>query len=244
MGDRPILFSAPMVRALLDGRKTQTRRIINFPCVENVIEFVHVSTDRRTGVPVFEMKDAAGQHLTRPAGKHCVTPHYSPRFAKGDRLYVRETWSADRLMDGFKPRDMLADSPIWYWADGNPTEGDWIKPKPGIHMPRWASRLTLTVTDVRVQRIQDIRHADAAAEGVSPYAPHRAPQGGSCDGDSSGFDDCARCGFRQLWANINGAKTWYDNVWVVAVTFSVKRGNIDEVEEQGFSRLREKNHHP
>lgn len=138
MTDRPILFSASMIRALLDGRKTQTRRVIHFPGVDNVIEFVQVSTDRRSGIPIFEIKDATGKHLTRPAGKGCVTPHYSPRFANGDRLYVRETWSADRLMEGFKPRDMLADSPVWYWADGNPTEGDWITPKPGIHMPRWA----------------------------------------------------------------------------------------------------------
>ncbi|MGQ3299685.1 hypothetical protein [Reyranella sp.] len=210
MTDRPILFSAPMVKSLLDGRKTQTRRIINLPGVANVVEFVHVGTDSRTGVPVFEMKDAAGRHLTRPTGKGSVSPHYSPRFAKGDRLYVRETWSAEHLWSGVKPSEIPC-GPIWYWADGEPREGDWTKPKVAIHMPRWASRLTLTVTDMRVQRLQEISEADALAEGVT--APF-----------SEGY---FRTSYRDLWNVINGAGAWDANPWIVAVSFSVERRNID-----------------
>lgn len=256
MADRPILFSAPMVRALLDGRKTQTRRIINFPGVENVVEFVQVGTDSRTGTPVFEMKDAAGQHLNRPAGKHCVTPHYSPRFAKGDRLWVKETWRDEHpiaIQEGRYSQPGRAGIPgppgvsyrTIYRADGEPLQAwrradgehpyftldgpadDAAARHPTVcstfnradgrgafwdsarYMPRWASRLTLTVTDVRVQRLQEISKADAQAEGTGvEFMDHRLA-------------------FEAIWRTINGAGAWESNPWVVALTFTVERRNID-----------------
>lgn len=246
MTDRPILFSAPMVRGLIreverpGTGKTQTRRIINFPGVENVIEFVQIGTDKRSGVPVFEMKDAAGQHLTRPAGKHCVTPHYSPRFAKGDRLWVRETVACGACAPG-KPSHWTPSfwrreqgtprnpNGLWYAADDLAPEkpitdrGRWV---PGIHMPRWASRLTLTVTDVRVQRLQEISKADCLAEGID-----RDCGDGCCWKDyGSGVRPSLfspRDSYRSLWESINGADAWRHNPWIVALSFTVERRNID-----------------
>lgn len=207
MADRPILFSAPMVRALIDGRKTQTRRIIKPP-------------------PPFVLGDDIDAPL--------MAGNIPLRFAVGDRLWVRE-----RFYPAFRRTE--TNSGCVYLADADEFMGGFgrgqhrwdsktVKWKPSIHMPRWASRITLDVSDARVQRIQDIRHADAKAEGVLPFAPHRAPQGGSCDGDSSGFDDCARCAFKMLWADINGGAAWFKNPWVIALSFAVDRRNIDAAE--------------
>ncbi len=184
MTDRPILFSAPMVRALLDGRKTQTRRILK------------------------------PQPLMGYAPD--VTASKGIRFAKGDRLWVRETWSAEHLWAGTKPRDIPC-GPFWFWPDGDPSDGDWTKPKPGIHMPRWASRLTLTVTDVRVERLQEISEGDAIAEGSRE--PSLVPIIGACWSE--------RDAYAKLWEYINGPGSWGANPWVVALTFTVEQRNID-----------------
>jgi hypothetical protein len=220
MADRPILFSAPMVQALLAGRKTQTRRILK----PQPPRFQHYGRDIMdwglSGIYQEDDQEGTSKWMLDVQTDVDDNSHevIDVRFAKGDRLYVRETWSADRLMSGFKPRDMLTSTPIWYWADGNPHDGDWIKPKPGIHMPRWASRLTLTVTDVRVERLHQIVPADAIAEGI--FAPA-----------NSQTIDCAtrdpRDDYRALWNNINGANAWDANPWVVAVSFTVERKNID-----------------
>lgn len=251
--DRPILFSGPMVRALLDGRKTQTRRILK---------------DQPGEIDRPFMMDDGSWHVTDSRGGH-MSP-LAVRFAKGDRLWVKETHSVGAWdEDGTVWIDYTADSvrsralepPDEDFVErlcakldkaGVPTKDngfygddipDRLLKRVSIHMPRWASRLTLAVTDVRVQKIQDIRHADAVAEGPHPFAPHRAPQGGSCDGDPSGFDDCARCAFRRLWADINGGKTWYDNVWVVAVSFTVEKRNIDS-EQDAEDAARRRNPSP
>ena len=127
------------------------------------------------------------------------------------------------------PGQWSAGEPIWYWADGNPTEGDWTKPKPSIHMPRWASRLTLTVSDVRVQRLQDCSDDDAAAEGLT-YLD---------DGPGAGFwivDGTPVCSagsveaYAQLWNHINGDGAWEANPWIVAITFTVEKRNIDALQ--------------
>jgi hypothetical protein len=236
MTDRPILFSAPMVRALLDGRKTQTRRVIDFPGIENVVEFVHVGTNRESGLREYEMKDAAGQHVARPRGKHSVCHIYSPRFAVGDRLYVREAWCAHwgrpeegacEIRHGNVKQSngeiiVLPHAEDQLWAYYRAGRGE--KPlshvpwKPGIHMPRWASRLTLTVTDVRVQRVQEISEADAKAEGLFAKlygaAPHQE----------------FRRGFMTLWNSLNAKRGfgWDANPWVAALTFTVAKRNIDQ----------------
>jgi hypothetical protein len=137
MADRPILFSGPMVRALLDGSKTQTRRA--FKGVEEVRPgYFHVFGG---GGDIFCDGDAEVKHWA---------PSYL-RIAPGDRLYVREHWFTWGIFDDLAPSQLTGKEGVSYIADSNegPRPG---KFRQGMHMPRWASRLTLTVTDVRVER--------------------------------------------------------------------------------------------
>ena len=143
MKERPILFSAPMVWAILEGRKTQTRRIV-------------------IPQPDFISPDNVPRKTTGP-GLHPYIP--CPYGQPGDRLWVRETFSGPHYQSKSHPRDWIDSDPIWYWADGNPEAGDWTPPKPSIHMPRWASRLLLEVVSVRVERLNAISVSDAIAEG-------------------------------------------------------------------------------
>ena len=217
MADRPILFSAPMVRALLDGRKTQTRRVIQPFAYDPAL---------RPGMAGYK---------PAPLGLWQVDsggPYFLPRHTIGDRLWVREGFSYDRL-----DVDRDGTLPPWYWADGNPDGGDWTRPKPSIHMPRLASRLTLTVTDVRAQRLQDISEADAVAEGVEPLHTGYFPYGittflTTFIGDREVPAQCCRTAshsFEMLWNSIHGPAAWDANPWVAAISFDVRRGNIDEV---------------
>lgn len=212
MADRPILFSAPMVRALLAGTKTQTRRALRMP--EGPIDAIF----QQDGVWW------TGDALT--GEKDGDIPI---RIKIGDRLWVREAFSYSwSVKDDTEARHLM---PVWYWADDNPDRGDWSKPKPSIHMPRWASRLTLTVTDVRVQRLQDISEEDALAEGMdmataravlSPDEMHAFSYALMVTPHATG-----RIIFETIWEQINGAGSWAANPWVVAYTFTVERRNID-----------------
>ncbi|MBB4642327.1 hypothetical protein [Rhizorhapis suberifaciens] len=213
MADRPILFSAPMVRALLDGRKTQTRRIIT-----------------TTG------KDMApGQILIFEGPRFGGTAYrFAPRFAVSDRLYVREEWSTHPSVDPMAPRDLGVGTPVYYrgtyeWSPSDTIGSPFGRRRAGMHMPRWASRLTLTVTDVRVQRLQDISEEDAIAEGVSCYICGTGPIDGTSEHDCGCFHskDLAIPSYRYLWDMINGIDAWDENPWVVAVSFDVRKGNID-----------------
>jgi hypothetical protein len=206
MADRPIIFSAPMVRALLDGSKTQTRRLLNpqpktflVDGAECDVAAVHVD----------------GELLPRVATGKVLTGQ-KLAYAKGDRLYVREA---------FFPRPCLPERAAVprYRADEDRSEwrGLW---RPSIHMPRWASRLTLTVDDVRVERLQAISEVDARAEGAPKL---------SWDGEGHWFQDDAagtfRCGFAGLWQHLHDTQSWDANPFVVALTFRVERGNIDRL---------------
>lgn len=209
MADRPIIFSAPMVRALMDGRKTQTRRVMN-PQPSGI-------KSARTFGPGWAIA---------PESNRCTVDFKAPAFVFGDRLYVREAWSGPYAWHNMKPADRRkCGSPqaldVWYWADGNPECGDWESPRPSIHMPRWASRLTLTVTEVRVQRLQDISEDDAAAEGV--HATRVMSEGYHLSSPSF------VAMFEGLWNSLHGAEAWDANPWVVALTFTVQRGNIDQI---------------
>ena len=104
-------------------------------------------------------------------------------------------------------------SRIWYWADGNPTEGDWTRPRPSIHMPRWASRILLEITAVRVERLQDISETDAEAEGIQEIVDAGVDHDGT-----------PRDAYRALWEQINGAGSWSANPWVWVVEF--KRAEV------------------
>jgi hypothetical protein len=221
MADRPILFSAPMVRALLAGIKTQTRRALR-PQPDWLPE---VHSTRNDNGPFFWPVGALGQQCGRPVLAS------EARYVVGDRLWVREAFSYSfAVKDDVEARHLM---PVWYWADSDPDHGDWSKPKPSIHMPRWASRLTLTVTDVRVERLQDISEDDAQAEGRAPCS-----RCGDCGWVNSGPDggwQCTEhlCGapdrewYAELWDSINGPDAWEANPWVVAVSFDVERRNID-----------------
>ena len=150
MTEKPIIFSAPMVRALLDGRKTQTRRILKPQIV------CHTGP-----VPAFTWGKFSGLYPDDWFGYGNAIDGALP-YAVGDRLWVREAFSYDRL-----DVDKDGTLPPWYWADGNPSSGDWTKPKPSIHMPRWASRITFEVTEVRVQRLQEISEEDTIVRASS-----------------------------------------------------------------------------
>ena len=210
MADKQILFSAPMVRALLDGRKTQTRRVINAPSAHDAIA-------------VF------GADFLTLRGNFGLLPI---RAHRGDRLWVREAWRSMDGLDGSNATEIAANcieagyrrpwAPLHYEADG--ARVDWIAEPRGFgtkagryrharFMPRWASRLTLIVTDVRVQRLQEISRGDAMAEGC-PFS-NMADGPTPCDW------------FADLWNSINGPEAWDANLWVAAYSFRVIRANID-----------------
>lgn len=188
MTEKPILFFGPMVRAILEGRKTMTRRIVSekhLPWIEGAVG--HYVT---------------GEWANRPF------PYGKP----GDRLWVRETWRTSKILDSKKPSS-FSRWPVRYEADGEVNRcgalyGD-VKGKirPAIFMPRWASRLTLEITGVRVERLQEISEADAIAEGVT--MPDRIPE----PPDWWSYRD----EFAYLWDQINGAESWQSNpfVWVI-----------------------------
>lgn len=225
MTDRPILFSAPMVQAILreirnpGTGKTQTRRVLK-PQPPEASHF-HSKLNAQSGqVAIFS------HPLSNEQWKRSLT--YSP----GDRLWVREAWRAERSWDNRPPRDLFAADPIWTEADGewsdivSPSSGFTIgKLRPSMFMPRWASRITLDVTDVRVQRLQEIDEQDAKAEGVTE---------GSIRDEVSGVLEgwSAKTSFRTLWDSLNADRApWADNPWVVAVTFRPHLCNIDQMEK-------------
>ncbi len=194
--ERPVLFSGPMVRAISEGRKTQTRRV-----VQGVDEtYVGVEDGK-----VWYM-DECGDCLDAPC----------PFGVPGDRLWVRESllWKCERI------DETCVESGHVYAA----TPDDWVeeyvnqKPMPrknipSIHMPRWASRLTLEVVSVRPELLQAISEADAIAEGCEPIPVRVDP-----------IDTEYRAGFAQLWASISGEGSWDANPWVWVVEFK-----LDEV---------------
>lgn len=208
MTDRPILFSAPMVRALLDGRKTQTRRMIK----------------ARGDCCLFD-GSWSDSYVLDPGNAEWRAR--SIRFAVGDRLWVKETWRAHRAYDQYRPGLIGTESRIWYEADGRDNCDQHGKGRPSIFMPRWASRLTLCVTDVRVERLQACSEADALAEGAyrgkasGRIADNHAAM---CLGD---WFASARGWYADLWDRINGPGAWEANPWVVAVSFDVIKENID-----------------
>jgi hypothetical protein len=163
---------------------------------------------------------------------------FAPPYAVGDRLYVREHWKTDCRYDGEAPRELSTTAPILTLADSTvhtrAFAKEWGKHRQGMHMPRWASRLWLAVTDVRVQRVQDCSEVDAVAEGIE--ARGVGALWGWIDYQEENphitrhYAD-PRESYRSLWDSLHTAEgtTWDANPWVVAVTFDVHRGNIDQV---------------
>lgn len=206
MTDKPILFSAPMVCAILDGRKTQTRRILK---VEPIKLEGGMHDDLEIGREYLSILKG---------GRHFALPTHAIRIKAGDRLYVREHWRTASVHDNTPPRDLHSQTIVEYVADGgNLAIG---KHRQAMHMPKWASRLTLLVTDVRVERLQDISETDAKAEGVSDEFT---------DYELYGQSQPYRFGYSSLWNMINGEGAWQANPWVVAYTFRPILGNIDHI---------------
>jgi hypothetical protein len=205
MRDIPIIFSGPMVRALLDGRKTMTRRL------------------------------AWGKRYRRRNGEEGGLLPSSWQFVMpGDRLWVRENWAlkdcgrrvgvdAATWPQGFpvdRAQYIATDTAPSTNTDGSPY---WWNQRPCIHMPRWASRLTLVVTSTKDETLQAITELDAMLEGVEPaVAGHRG------DGEPI---KTYRTGFCRLWNQLHGESAWLDNPQVVALTFTVHKQNIDAMRE-------------
>lgn len=169
MKERPILFSAPMVRAILNDQKTQTRRVVRWKPREPGLNLLASSmslgyycTDVPASGYVLHSRGAGACWNDRTYPAHC------PYGAVGDRLWVRETfWHRNgRFHHG--GRDVMYAEDVARIPTGTLVEGDWIK-RPSIHMPRWASRLSLELTDVRVERLQAITEDDARAEGIQEF---------------------------------------------------------------------------
>lgn len=204
MKERPILFSGEMVRAILDGTKTQTRRVVKMPAA---VQFEPEQGD--TPADLNDLQEMAwfDDHEAGPGFYAWLSeypeegsmPVRCPYGEPGERLWVRETfapaWCGDWVYAADYSKERLAEKDA---------RGFW---KPSIHMPRQASRLTLEVTAVRVERLQDISEADARAEGCPAQAP-----------------GLPRHWYAQLWDRINGAGAWDANPWVWVVEFHKVEG--------------------
>lgn len=199
MKERPILFSAPMVRAILDGRKTQTRRILNGPWA-----------------------DALDLRLCKPA----LIESRCPYGMLGDRLWVREThapqsdcwgsWARALSGERIRPDELVLHYAADYSHDERPFIEKW---RPSIHMPRWASRILLEITGVRIERLQTISEADALAEGVTRQM--RSEFGWAANESEETFNARqARSTYGLLWESINGPGSWAANPWVWVVEFN------------------------
>jgi len=215
MREHPILMSGEMIRAILDGRKTQTRRVMNPQPPEWVlIQFAQ---------SFLKWPPSEGNNRVFRWGMNTYSPKC--RYGRpGHRLWVRETWHTDTTnLDRAQAEheDAISLSPISYRADTAfhsdlmpedvlPVDAGWCW-RPSIHMPRWASRLMLEVVSVKVERIKDISPMDCIAEGItrstSPYFSDRA--------------DDERTWFRDLWDSINAKRGfgWDVNPWVWVVEF-------------------------
>lgn len=184
MKERPILFNGPMVRALLDGQKTQTRRAVKGFALE-----------------LLQPDNFTPEYVALPENRNC------PYGYSGDRLWVREAFRFCAEVDDVKPRDIDAAYRVWYEADA-PRQPGFGKLRPSMFMPRWASRITLEIVSVHVDRLQDISEADAESEGTTPSIV-------GADLDHLKF--CA--GYQTLWESLNGAGSWAANPWVWVVEF-------------------------
>jgi hypothetical protein len=236
MSDLPILFKGPMVQALIrEARapgtgKTQTRRPLE---IESGIAREPQWRAERDPNGVWRLV-ADSENLSGS-----IFPFL--RIAVGDRLYVREQWRTETAFDGFAPNELKATIPVHYEADGHRVRwrDDWQaidfpgRLRQGIHMPRWASRITLTVTEVRVQRLQEISEADALAEGMTQETADATMSPDELAVYASTHILCpearGRILYEHIWDHINGAGAWEINPWVAAYTFAVALGNIDQI---------------
>ena len=207
--EKPILVSTEMVRAIQEGRKTQTRRVIKLPGKIGGLKMENITADDKDCIAFVE--------------------HFNPYGQPGDHLWVRETWQGNRQRVAYRADMMsygIADT--FNWITGESEENakifpsivpQWktIKWRPSIHMPRWASRITLEVTGVRVERVQEITPEDCEEEGIeSPFDVDDA------DWTAQSVWDMQMKGkFQKLWDSINAKRgySWAANPWVWVIEF-------------------------
>lgn len=206
MTDKPILMAGPMALATWEGRKTVTRRVVK--------EASLIDADCTDEVRPF----GDGSYYVCARDGTYMNGQFRPPYAPGDRLWVRETWAVSTVYDGTPPREINpGGKPNWCGIRYAATdERLGIKDRPSIHMPRWASRMTLTVTDVRAERLLSITEEDARAEGPD------------LDRGDGRLHPLYRLAFANLWDSLAkpGAR-WDDNPWVWRIAFTAERRNID-----------------
>lgn len=211
MKERPILFSTPMVQAILAGRKTQTRRVVKARSPEDFALFINME---------------AGCNVEKNSSElaRCRSPYGNP----GDVLWVRETWcwEGDTSHQDLDPVGFF-----WFKADFKDDDGPsgW---RPSIHMPKRYARIWLQIEDVRVERLWDITEEDAIAEGILwhkwdiDYLPRYKDYLADAFGYGHPEHDyptvgIAKTSFSTLWRSINGSESWAENPWVWVVKFKV-----------------------
>lgn len=244
MASHPILMSSPMVLAILreikkpGTGKTETRRVAR----------------PAPGVTIADVMDHGDGEAVEIGTRYTLSREQiaEPKHKPGDRLYVREAWQSSHPYDDFAPSEMSGEEPIYYRADGKWQTWGWSHPmrmgrkRIGMHMPRWASRITLVVDEVRVERLHEITEAGAIAEGLVrdtwevDAESSNVPDMDYCDGWSSdrflafnkGVGDTARDGFGLLWDSLNAARGhgWNTNPWVTVTRFTPHLCNIDQME--------------
>lgn len=256
MTDRPILFSAPMVRAILreieapGTGKTMTRRIVrDVPPSPGMDEWLRVSLGKAVEAPKHPAPylDAYCNAKRTDANPRAMSenwcwwtrddrqglPTFRVGYAPGDRLWVKEAFAVGTIYNGVPPRDINPGAGRYYLATSNPVG---VRTIPSMFMSRVFSRLTLTVTGVKVERLQEISEQDARAEGVEHTPFHKI----TCDDFSCRGCQGARHNFRDLWDSLNGKRegaAWADNPWVVAVSFRPELRNIDHGTETDFGTI-------
>lgn len=249
MADKPILFSGPMVRAILEGNKTQTRRVIKpQPHVDEMGNAIWGNWNLGQNHEPHIKKILTIKKLR---GIRCQ-PYGTP----GSLLWVRETFAITHQSQGHEypevevedcdkiPKD--CGGAYWKpcyqadWKRAESYEDRGFKWRPSIHMPRWTNRLTLDVKDIRVERLQDISSSDCIAEGIcrtgSIVEPNRWAQYGAISKDQHDkvnvdiefMGKSPKEAFELLWESINGAENWQANPWVWIISFTPHQCNIDD----------------
>ena len=220
MKEHPILFSAPMIRALLYGRKTQTRRAVK--PVGNDGGFVLIENASRLW-PYRSDDGESSFHTVKRGGNEYLdeTPHECPYGRPGDRLWVRESWRAPTSCDHLPPRSISDSEAVRFIADETVgADAGFGKGRPGMFMPRWASRIDLEITAVRVERLQDISEQDAKAEGADGLVTETCTEDDKALLDLPLYSaDPHRNGYALLWESLNGDGSWAENLWVWVVEF-------------------------
>jgi len=207
MKERPIIFNADMARAVLDGRKTQTRRIVKWRGLNEGLnlQFSGLRASEEPGGWLIESN-------SRTSSEWRCQPTPCPFGAVGDRLWVRETFGFEIRSVGGSPHEQLVyraskpDAVRLYECNGKPQPVKWT---PSLHMRRKHSRITLEITGVRVERLQDISHSDAKSEGCWYGRGGGEPDFGVNPSDH----------FPTLWASIYGEENWQANPWVWVIEF-------------------------